>query len=299
MNSIKRDVFIVVVPLLVLGLPALSRAQYTDRSELTQFLNDTANQGPRPAAGTRITMANWQQYKQFMPFGMVKLFEGQYQWKMPADVELDVGPTRYGNLPRTWIEATEKYGNQDAVEVLPNDHFKVNNYHGGVVFPNPSEPHKGFKILANVFFAHAPLSSAPALRTLPRFGLSTGSVIFPKILSILFTGRADGILTPAFRPTRITRPGPGTPNGLWKRPRSRPVIPPPSLSTTKTRRPIRYRIIMFSCRRYAVHCVCPLRRAARLCLAVNGPTTTRRSMDLMGEQQSLTQISSAIVNKLS
>ena len=43
-----------------------------------------------------------------------------------------------------------------SVEVLPNGHYKINNYHGGVVFPNPEEPHKGFKILANVFFAHAP-----------------------------------------------------------------------------------------------------------------------------------------------
>jgi hypothetical protein len=59
-------------------------------------------------------------------------------------------------LPSTWIGATEKYGAQDTVEVLPNGHFKIGNYHGGVVFPIPEEPHKGFKILANVFFAHVP-----------------------------------------------------------------------------------------------------------------------------------------------
>src|SRR5713226_9859931 len=37
------------------------------------------------APGTVITMQNWQQYKQFMPDGMVWLFGGQYFWKMPAD----------------------------------------------------------------------------------------------------------------------------------------------------------------------------------------------------------------------
>src|SRR5277367_6771249 len=143
--------------LLAMLLPAVGRAQTsTDRSELDQFLKDTANQGPPPPVGTKITTSNWQQYKAFLPFGMTKLFEGQYQWKMPADVEINIGPTRYGNLPKTWIEATEKYGQQDTVEVLPNGHFRINNYHGGVVFPDPEEPHKGFKILANVFFAHAP-----------------------------------------------------------------------------------------------------------------------------------------------
>src|SRR5271155_4447101 len=104
--------------LLALTLPARSWSQViADRSELYQFLKDTAEQGAPPPSGTKITAENWQQYKAFMPFGMVKLFQGQYQWKMPADVEIDVGPARYGNLPKTWIEATEKYGGPDSPEV--------------------------------------------------------------------------------------------------------------------------------------------------------------------------------------
>jgi hypothetical protein len=100
----------------------------TDRSELDQFFKETANQGPPPPVGTVITIANWEQYKAFLPFGMTKLFEGRYEWKMPQDVEIDIGPARLGNLPKTWIEATEKYGSQDTVDVLPNGHFKINNY---------------------------------------------------------------------------------------------------------------------------------------------------------------------------
>jgi hypothetical protein len=36
--------------LVVFILPAISCAQTTDRSELTQFLNETANQGPAPTS---------------------------------------------------------------------------------------------------------------------------------------------------------------------------------------------------------------------------------------------------------
>jgi hypothetical protein len=60
-------------------------------------------------SGTSITMQNWQLYKQFMPDGMVALFEGKYFWKMPADVEMEVGPTVIHPLPSGYIEATEKF----------------------------------------------------------------------------------------------------------------------------------------------------------------------------------------------
>ncbi len=84
------------IGLFALLLPSLLWAQTsTDRSELDSFLKETANQGPPPPIGTKITNANWQQYKAFMPFGMVKLFEGRYQWQMPQDVEIDIGPARY------------------------------------------------------------------------------------------------------------------------------------------------------------------------------------------------------------
>ena len=34
--------------------------------------------------GTRITVNNWHQYKEFMPDGMIALFRGDYYSKMPA-----------------------------------------------------------------------------------------------------------------------------------------------------------------------------------------------------------------------
>src|ERR1700728_1009591 len=62
--------------------------------------------------GTTITMANWQQYQQFMPDGMAAMFQGKYFWKMPADVKMDVGPTVIHPLPKGYMEATEKYSGQ-------------------------------------------------------------------------------------------------------------------------------------------------------------------------------------------
>src|SRR2546428_7635478 len=34
--------------------------------------------------------------------------------------------------------------------------FRSGNYHGGIPFPNPAEPHKGWKTLANVWYRYIP-----------------------------------------------------------------------------------------------------------------------------------------------
>ena len=152
----RSKVYFFAAGLLMVLLPSVVWSQSTDRSEMDQWLKASERQGELPV-GTKITMANWQQYKQFMPLGMIKLFEGTYGWKMPADVEMDIGPSHEGgNLPKTWVEATEKFGPQTAVEVLPYGHYVIKNYQGGTPFPNPQEPNKGWKILANVFFGYVP-----------------------------------------------------------------------------------------------------------------------------------------------
>jgi Protein of unknown function (DUF1329) len=154
----RRRILGMIGGVALLGLPSLGMAQSTtDISDLKQFLTETESQGTPPAPGTKITMANWQQYKAFLPFGMTKLFQGSYQLKMPNDVEIDIGETKIGgNLPPTFLAATEKYGSQNGVTVTPDGHYDIQNYHGGIPFPNPTDPHKGWKALANVFFAYAP-----------------------------------------------------------------------------------------------------------------------------------------------
>jgi hypothetical protein len=137
-------------------LPTFGWSQVsTDRSEMDQWLKDTASQGDIPL-GTKITPANWQQYKGVLPLGMQKLFEGKYFWKMPQDAVLEVGPAIHNFLPKTWRDATEKYGPQTTVEVLPNGHYVMHNYHGGTPFPDPKDPNKGWKVLANAFWAFVP-----------------------------------------------------------------------------------------------------------------------------------------------
>jgi hypothetical protein len=148
----KNGVRLLAICLLATALPSMAWAQTsTDRSEMDQFMKDTANQGTPPAPGTKITMQNWQQYKNFMPMGMTKFFEGTYFWKMPADFEMEIGSAIGNNVPQTYIAATEKYAAQTSFELLPNGHYKLVNYHGGVPFPNPQEPHRGWKALANNF----------------------------------------------------------------------------------------------------------------------------------------------------
>ena len=106
--------------------------------------------------GTTINMQNWQQYRQFMPDGMAALFESKYAWKMPPDVALKVGPTVIHPLPRNYMAATEKYADQVQLQELADGGLTLRNYRGGAPFPNPQEPHKGWKILANLWYRYAP-----------------------------------------------------------------------------------------------------------------------------------------------
>jgi len=115
--------------------------------------------------GTKITMGNWQQYKSFMPDGLITLFEGTSFWKMPPDVEVDIGPTYNYPLPETFREATEKYSRQVQLVQKPNGHWTLNNYYAGQPFPNPSEPNKGEKILADQWYAYGPHIAAVSPET--------------------------------------------------------------------------------------------------------------------------------------
>ncbi len=101
-------------------------------------------------------MANWQQYRQFMPDGMQMLFEGKYFWKMPADVEMDVGATRLHPLPAGYLAATKKYASQAKILTLPDGGLLLKDYVAGIPFPDPQEPHRGWKTLVDVWYRYVP-----------------------------------------------------------------------------------------------------------------------------------------------
>ncbi len=105
---------------------------------MSVWLAMTANQPATIAPGTKITMQNWRQYQQFMPFGMIELFKGNYFWKIPQDIEIDVGPTVSYPLPKSYVAATEKYSSQVRVVHLADGNNDIANYVGGEPFPSPS-----------------------------------------------------------------------------------------------------------------------------------------------------------------
>src|ERR1700724_1870372 len=104
---------------------------------LCTFVCEThAIEGDSVLPGTQITASNWQQYKDFMPDGMIALFEGIYFWTMPADLEIDVGPTLVHALPPGYLDATEKYASQVKLIQLPGGALTIGGYVAGTPFPN-------------------------------------------------------------------------------------------------------------------------------------------------------------------
>ena len=103
-----------------------------------------------------ITAQNWQQYRQFMPDGMIVLFEGQAPWKMPPDVQMPVGSTVINPLPPGYLAATEKYSPTTKLVELPDGGLTIAGYQGGIPFPNPEEPHKGWKVLGDLWYSYVP-----------------------------------------------------------------------------------------------------------------------------------------------
>jgi hypothetical protein len=149
-----RRIIVALVVLALLPLVGVARADEV-QSTMQEWLNTTKNQGVIPP-GTQITMKNWQDYKQFMPVGMIDFFEGKFFWKMPPDLQMPVGPTVVYPLPKTYVDATEKYSGQVQVVHTPDGGYDLKNYVAGMPFPNPQEPHKGYKALANEWFSYVP-----------------------------------------------------------------------------------------------------------------------------------------------
>jgi Protein of unknown function (DUF1329) len=108
------------------------------------------------SATTSITMRNWRDYVRYMPPGMITLFEGHGFWKMPADIEIVIAPTTPERLPARYVQATEQHRGSVQIIHLPDGHNDVRNYAGGEPFPQPEEPDKGYKLLADLWFAYVP-----------------------------------------------------------------------------------------------------------------------------------------------
>jgi hypothetical protein len=107
--------------------------------------------------GTVLTQENWQQYKAFMPTALQGMWEGTFGgWKFPPDFQMPVGATHHYPPPPQFLKYTEQYSPQVRIVTLPNGRHILQNYVAGLPFPNPQEPMKGWKILANDWYAYVP-----------------------------------------------------------------------------------------------------------------------------------------------
>ncbi len=140
--------------MLAIVLSAASAFSQVSGPALTSTKADDASRAL--PIGDTVTMQNWTSYRRYMPDGMAMLFEGKYFWKMPDDVSMQIGPTIINPLPKNYREATEQYSSQVTVTELPDGRLNLSGYHGGTPFPNPAEPHKAWKILANLWFRYQP-----------------------------------------------------------------------------------------------------------------------------------------------
>ena len=157
MTAIARRKVLLLALILSMFLPGFAGADEV-QDVMKAWLADTANQTTIPP-GTKITMQNWQQYKQFMPVGMIAFFEGKYFWKMPGDVEMEVGPTINHPLPKAFVEVTEKYSSQTRVVHRPDGRMDIVNFVAGWPFPitpDPKDPDAGYKVLADIWFYPGP-----------------------------------------------------------------------------------------------------------------------------------------------
>lgn len=151
-----RQIAIFVLALAFLSLVGASRALADPADAPDQHILDAQKIGPGEAnsipPGTTITVQNWQKYKAFMPYGMIQFFQGGVAYKMPPDVQMEVGPTTVHPLPKPFWDAVEKYSSQVRLTKLPNGTYNIQNYISGVPFPHPSGPEKGTEVADDVTF---------------------------------------------------------------------------------------------------------------------------------------------------
>jgi len=141
---VARSIFVTALFLVLFGSLGVVSAQAAGSSE------------EAIPPGTVITPANWQQYKQFMTEGMQALYSGGYNWKFPDDYKIVVGPTKSYPLPETYLDQTKKYASQVKIVTLPDGRHTLEGYVGGIPFPDPQEPMKGWKLLVDDWYAYAP-----------------------------------------------------------------------------------------------------------------------------------------------
>ena len=74
-----------------------------------------------------------------MSEGLIALFQGSHFWKMPADFQLEVGPTISIPLPKQYLDDTVRYSNMGQLARTPAGGSVPTGYVAGLPFPHPLE----------------------------------------------------------------------------------------------------------------------------------------------------------------
>ncbi len=127
--------------------------------------------------GTRITLENWRQYRNFMPIWLQGAFNGNSGIHVGSGPEyaMVVGATVHYPMPGRWKQDAEKYGNQAALIRQPNGGYVMKGWVAGPPFPNPHGPTMAVQILYNAWAPFRPfiLHSASNGTLVDRFGNRT------------------------------------------------------------------------------------------------------------------------------
>jgi hypothetical protein len=69
---------------------------------------------------------------------------------------MTAGPTVIHPLPAGYMAATERYRPNTKLVELPGGGLTMSRYQGGIPFPNPTEPHRRWKLLADFWYRYIP-----------------------------------------------------------------------------------------------------------------------------------------------
>ena len=135
----KIGVILVAAFALLGGLAAAQNLDTYDDKLIAQF--NSADSPDSIPVGTKITSANWQQYRKFLTVSVQAFMSGNYFWKMGSgpDNYIEIGPTITTVLPTKYKTDTEKYTGEAQVVKLPSGAYEIKNYGAGIPFPRPSD----------------------------------------------------------------------------------------------------------------------------------------------------------------
>ena len=143
-----------------------------------------------PLPGTIITEQNWEKYRASMSEGLIALFAGNHFWRMPAGLEIQVGPTISIPLPKKYLADTTRYATQVKLVPTANGGYVPSGYIAGLPFPRPLEGDPaliGQRIFWDSYYRYQPrVQWAPTFTyTLDSYGNMTQTTEVKSVLSQL------------------------------------------------------------------------------------------------------------------